>query len=98
MPDIPFTQYILPHGRREETAIERPAEIVEKADRLIERGCHFDIEVLRNGSVSMTCERGDWVLAIKICENGPAVETSVDALVNEAIESLAKGEPKEEEE
>jgi hypothetical protein len=81
---IPFTQYILPNGRTEPVTIEMPAELERKARELITNGCHFDIEILHTGIVSMTCEKDDDMLSIELSENGPAIMDAVTRLVEGA--------------
>lgn len=81
---IPFTQYLLPYGRTKTVTIDMPEDVQNKADFLLKSGCHFDIEILTTGFVSMTCERGDDLVSIQICENGPAVVESVRKLIDEA--------------
>lgn len=89
---IPFTQFLMPNGRREPVEIDRPAEVAAKARRLISLGCHFDIEMLSTGQISMTCEDDRWeddpVLAHEICPNGPEVPIAVDRLVATAAEAF----------
>ena len=86
---IPFTQFILPNGRREATSITRPPEILEKANLLLAAGFSFEIEVLTNGFVSMEVlsRAKEITLSHKVCANGPDVPVEVDDLVNEAFTS-----------
>jgi hypothetical protein len=91
---IPFTQYVLPDGRRRAVRIERSVEVESLARSLVEWGVHFDAETLRTGDVSLTAEfdedderaerLGTPVLAIETCANGPAVQEAVDRLVRAA--------------
>jgi len=67
-----------------------PEDVEKKARALIEVGCHFDIEVLTTGLVSMTCEDEDDVITIAICENGPPVVDSVRKIVEDAATMLLK--------
>ena len=85
---IPFTQFMLPNGARQLVHIERPAEIIKKANVLRESGFRFEIEILTNDLVSMEVLKHDAeiTLAHKICANGPDVPVKVDELVNEAFE------------
>lgn len=82
---IPFTQYLRPDGRTKGVEIDRPAEIEDAAKRLIDSGCVFEIEELSDGTVSMTCERDDEVLAHELCPNGPDVPTTVDRMIQSAL-------------
>lgn len=87
---IPFTQYMRPMGDRKPVTIDRPEEIEKLALWVIDHGAHFDIEVLRTGQISMTCERGEDVLAHEVVENGPPVVEAVDRLVKAAHELLQR--------
>jgi len=96
---IPFTQYILPDGRREHVEISRP-EVAPLADRFIEAGGKFECEMLNDyKTISLTAafETGDagWQdIAIKLVPNGPEVPHAVSALVEAAVQFLdapAKG-------
>jgi len=65
-----------------------PEDVEKKAHALIEAGCHFDIEVLTTGLVSMTCERDDDMLSIEVCEGGPPVVAGVRKIVESAAAQL----------
>lgn len=82
---IPFTQYLLPDGRKQRIEIDMPNDVEEKAMRLLKDGCYFDIEVLTTGEISMTCMKGDDLISMVICANGPAVIDSVRKIVEMAI-------------
>jgi hypothetical protein len=98
---VPFSQYLLPDGRRRSVWIERSVEVESLARELVERGVHFDVEALRTGDVSLTAELdeddervlrlGTPVLAIETCANGPAVPDAVDRLVRTAHARLTEG-------
>jgi hypothetical protein len=82
---IPFTQYILPHGRRRSIEFEAANENVERiAHELIERGCRFEAEILSTGMVSLTCEYPDLTLGIELSPNGPPIVAAVERLVKNA--------------
>jgi hypothetical protein len=86
---IKFTQYLMPNGRREQVTIERPIEIEEKANKIIEEGYKFEIEMLMTGMISMTVEDGvNEPIAHRICPNGPMVPSFVDQLVLDAFLSI----------
>ncbi len=88
---IPFTQYLLPNGRKIETGIFRPDEIYEKAMDIIDAGFRFEAEILRTGEVSITITDNDDVdVDIEVVENGPDVLLAVDQLVNRFHEILEK--------
>ena len=89
---IPFTEYVLPNG--EKRPLNMPAEdsVEAIAKDLISNGAKFEIEVLRTGEVSMTCEiedveDEDCVLAWEIVPNNVMeVRKAVKRLVLEAGE------------
>jgi len=94
--EIPFTQYVLPDGRRKPVSIERPDDVGAAAQRLIDQGYRFECEVLGDmKTVSLTVvspdeDEGD--IAIELCPNGPGLlGPAVDRLVAEASR-LAAGE------
>jgi hypothetical protein len=89
---ILFTQYFLPDGHTKPNSIDMPEDVEEKARKLIEKGCHFDVETLTTGMISMTCEKDDEVLSISICENGPPVLNSVRYIIDVATERLSNPE------
>lgn len=86
--DIPFTQFMLPDGRRVETSISRPTAIGDTAQRLIESGHEFQVEMLTTGEISVTCFNvaDEQDIAIEICPNGPEVPLAVDKVVAAAAE------------
>lgn len=81
---IPFTQFLMPDGRRSAVHIERPAPIEEKAQAIIAAGYRFECEMLTDFlTISLTIadpEHGE-DLAIQLCANGPAVPAAVDRLI-----------------
>ena len=83
---IPFTQYLLPNGRKEPQNIERPAEIEALATRFIDSGGRYECEVLRTGEVSLTAVKTirheEQDVAIVLTKNHPdKVGPAVDKLV-----------------
>ncbi len=90
MISIPFTQYILPDGRKVSTTIHCHANVEEKAKQIIDRGFRFECEILTTGEVSLTItndEDGD--VAIKIVPNSPAVRSAVESLIKEFQEGIS---------
>ena len=91
---VPFTQYMLPDGRRRSAWIDRPAEIKALADRFIAAGGSYEFEMLTTGEVSFTAVigRDPWFgtpVAVEICTNGPDVPAKVDRLVRHSVERLS---------
>ena len=80
---IPFTQYLMPDGRRSQVLIDRSPEIEARARRIIDLGYRFEIEMLSDyASIHMTItndEHGD--VASEIVTNGPAVPEAVDRMI-----------------
>jgi len=87
---IPFTQFMMPDGRREAVTIERTPEIELMAHRIIAAGYAFEIEMLSDyKSISMEIiNKRERVLAADICENGPQVPPMIDRLVTEAFAKI----------
>jgi hypothetical protein len=83
---IPFTQFLRPDGRRMDVSVERPPEVYALAMGLVANGYRFEIEELRDGTVSMDCSRpeDDGPVAMELCRNGPEVPDAVDRLVRAA--------------
>lgn len=90
---IPFTQYLLPNGKKREERIERPAEIEALARQFIEAGGRYECEMLTTGEVSLTAvyavddEPED--VEIEVCQNGPDVPLRVDDLVRRSVAHVA---------
>lgn len=84
-----FTQYVLPHGKQKQVVMDVPENVETTAKALVEvHNCHFDIEILTTGIVSMTCERDeldDPILAIELSPNGPEIVGHVEKLVKDAM-------------
>lgn len=79
---VPFTQFMLPHGRQVEVSIEVAADAADKAGTIIARGFRFECEVLRTEQVSLTItdpKEGD--ADIRIVPNGPGVRSAVESLI-----------------
>lgn len=79
---IEFTQYMLPHGRRQPAWIEVAPDVAEKARSLVKQGLCFECEILTTGQVSLTItdpENGD--LDIRVCKNGPGIREAVEDMV-----------------
>ena len=94
--EIPFTQYLMPDGRKKAVLVERPIEVASVAHGLIERGVAFAVEMLPTGDISMTAETEpskdteDETIAHELCANGPEVPLAVDLLVASATAMLAE--------
>jgi hypothetical protein len=86
---VPFTQYLLPHGRATPVMVDRPPEIEALALRFIARGGLYECEMLTTGEVSFTAvfdidgEQQD--IAIEVCANGPPVLAAVDSVVRKSV-------------
>lgn len=83
---IPFTQYLLPTGRKRAIEIERSAETEAAAKRFIAAGGWFEVEMLSDmKTVSLTAghliEDEPQDVACELCENGPEIANAVDRLV-----------------
>lgn len=78
---IPFTQYLLPNGRKQEVTINRPKEIYDKAMAIIAAGYCFEIELLGTGHVHMTISNDEEDLTCEVVPNGPEVPKAVDRMI-----------------
>lgn len=82
---IPFTQYLLPDGRKRQVGVERPPDIEALAERFIASGGWFEAEILTTGEVSLTaCDTIDdepQDIDIELAPNGPEVPEAVDRLI-----------------
>ena len=87
---IKFTQYLRPHGRQVAQYIDRPKDIEDKAVAVVVAGGRFEMEELMTGKISITCAYDDEDIAHRICENGPHLPATVDAIVEDAYELLVK--------
>lgn len=95
--EIPFTQYLLPDGRKRDIKWECTSHEQEvKARALLDAKARFEAEMLQTGQVSLTCEitgndGEDHTLAHEICENNPQVVEAVARLVETAHDALIEG-------
>lgn len=90
---IPFTQYLMPNGRRAEESIDRPADVEEKARAVIDAGYFFEMELLsdyRTVSFTVADREAGVDLEIELVKNGPEVPAGVDRLVERAFANLDK--------
>ena len=85
---IEFTQYILPNGRKKQLFIHATKEYVEKSKAIIEDGNRFEIEVLRNGTVSGTVSMTIFNMEleedinIELCFNETDFQTHLHKLID----------------
>lgn len=79
---IPFTQYLLPDGRKKSTFIGVHMDVADRARSIAAKGLAFECELLTTGQVSLTItdpEKGD--LDIRVVPNGPGVREAVEEMV-----------------
>lgn len=82
MKPIYFTQFLRPHGHRQEISIAMPDEVWNKAMSIKAMGLELHAEVLTTGEINLTVtdeEKGD--LAQEIVANGPEVPKAVERLI-----------------
>ena len=79
--EIPFTQYLLPNGRRVKVSIARPKEIYDKAMDIIKAGYRLEVERLSTGNISMTISDNDGDYDIEVIENCPEVPIAADRMI-----------------
>ena len=92
---IPFTQYMLPNGRKVQTETNMPIEVEIAARAFIDLGGWFESEMLSDyKTVSLTAcwnfDDGPNDIAIRVVENGPKVIEAISSLVTEALEYAKK--------
>lgn len=83
MANVPFIQYVLPHGEKRPMLIDRPDNIAAAADAIRKQGFRFECEVLTTGEVSFTIsdDLGDYASELTPNELGkPAA--AVDRLIS----------------
>lgn len=90
MPDIHFTQYLRPDGRREPVTIDRPEEIAKLASLITDRGYRFECEHLPTGHASLTIAGPDDDEDIEVVPNGPEVPAAVDRMIKRFAAKIAK--------
>ena len=91
MPEINFTQYLMPDGRKDTVRIDRPDEIAAKAAIIANAGYGLACEMLSDyRTISLTVENDEGDFDIETCANGPAVPAAVDALIIRAAARLEK--------
>jgi hypothetical protein len=89
MTDIPFTQYLMPNGRKTLVTIDRPDEIAAKAQAIMNHGYRFECEMLSDYStVSLTIANDDDDHEIEVCPNGPEVPKRIDAMILRFAEKI----------
>lgn len=84
---IPFTQYIPPHGRRENVSFVTPEGYKEKVDRLLENGYNFSCERLSTGDIALYCGK-DEKEQIQVCFGSVRLNNKVKDLIDDAINEL----------
>lgn len=86
MKSIPFTEYVLPNGRKISRIVGCYDDVAQKAFQIIEAGFRFEMEILRTGEVSLTIHdigKGEDV-AIELClNNQDEFRKAVDRLITE---------------
>lgn len=90
---VPFTQFLMPDGRRREVTFECKEEFDSAVKFLLDFGARFECEILSIGAVSLTVEfftpdREDLTLAHEISANGPEVTEAVEKLITNAVQAL----------
>lgn len=89
MKEIPFTQYLMPNGRKTTVTIDRPDDIADKAHNIISHGYRFECEMLFDYStVSLTISDDDDDHEIEVCQNGPDVPKRIDAMILRFAEKI----------
>lgn len=82
MPEIEFIQY-LPNNLRKRVIVDRPDEVVAKANLLKDRGFRLECKNLGDGNVMLGVADPimDFLLASRTVKDGPEVVEAVDGLL-----------------
>lgn len=89
MTEIPFTQYLLPDGRRTSVMIDRPEAVAKLAQQIMAYGYVFECEMLSDyKTVSFTITSDDGDTDGEICINGPMVPERIDAMIVRFAKSM----------
>lgn len=87
---IPFTQYMLPDGRKsKQNFATEDRDVWRNACILLNAGFCFEAEILRTGDVSFTVtnvEDGDYEIAV--CPNDASVVDAIGQMLSRACEKL----------
>jgi hypothetical protein len=88
--DIPFVQFLLPHGQRRPMIFKGTRELAQIAADIRARGYEFHAEILTTDEVSLTCfnVEAEEDVAIELCPNGPEVLAGVERLIRSAKEEI----------
>ena len=84
--EIPFTQYILPNGKRKQIVFNTKDETVKnKSDDLIKKDYRFEIEILRTGQISATIHniKSGCDVAICVVSNDMGLTASINKMILE---------------
>lgn len=89
---IPFTQYLLPDGRKRAIWMKCEKAIEDMAAKIIGLGYRLEAEILTTSEISLTvfCLESEEDICIEICANGPPVPIAVEKLVKDAFKLLYK--------
>jgi len=97
---IPFTQYLMPDGRKQRIEIDMPDDIERMASAVLTSDGYFEAEVLPTAQVALyaylhsyTPGEDDNLLSMQVVENGPPVVPAVENLVKAAYQSLQERDP-----
>jgi len=84
--EIPFTQYLLPDGRKRSMSFAVKGESARKAMQIVDAGLLFEAEILTTGEVSLTVHDPDLEedIAIVVVPNGPGMTDAVESLIEQA--------------
>lgn len=84
---IPFTQYMLPDGRTEPVFTRNPEfytdEVYDKAQKILDAGYTFGVEMLMTGQVIATIEDRKEEVDVEICiaSNDKMVSKEIAAMI-----------------
>lgn len=87
--DIPFTEYVLPNGRKRALTFQTESrEVFDASRKIIDAGLRFEVERLRNGSVSATITGQNADVAFALIHDDKDVQSRVERMIMDGADNL----------
>lgn len=91
MMQIPFTQYVRPHGEKQLTLAPCPEGYEGHVKAILEHGWEFNCEVLSDGSVALYVSDNETDHVVELSPNGPEIDDHLKSLLDRGYK-YAEGE------
>lgn len=85
---VSFTQYLLPDGRKKIITLSVADDVDALARKLIDKGYHFEIEILTTGQVAASVGDNDGDYVHDIGFNDNTVQQRMETMIRRAAEKL----------